>query len=206
MINRTNSYSPSFGSFNVIQIPKAALSERSLKAVQGIFKKEVFNITGYKEKSSFMNLVRFFLGLKPPSNRPIIFLEHPSYIPNKEILEKNGGYSLRWMKQNTGASVQDELNPNFYSFFVLTKEHAKRFASAMSLKNLIKMGKESALEMKEYIKSHRGARPSKIWQTAKHGAHMDLGMYNAVKGEPVNKFTIDSLAELPEVFAKIDYK
>jgi len=206
-----------FGSVNLIQISKKAFQEpENLKLVSKTFDKTADKITGEfigkipKPIATILTL----LGLAKKGTKTGVYLESPLY--RLILKDSQGPYSLNWHCRNLGVPVLEPLNENYHSFYVHTKENKDYFLSLFHGEGQKALSQELKIEInKKFPKDAKDVETMKdiktqlrqIWMFNK--AKMDQliteRLNNFNKGGEVNKFVINDLSELPDVFKKIDY-
>lgn len=199
-----NNNKTSFGSVNIIQVSKKAFNNsEDYIAINEEFHEAANKIT--REVGGKLNLVLNLLGLGKKSNKIISYLEEPGYIGIMKELKKSGNYSLSWLRQNTGFPIAENLSEGYHSFTVLTKKHKDASSSLVSTKGLFEVWKKIIKEEIQEVRNGKKTKTAPVLTAAKINQAISEKIKPIIDGEPVNKFIIEDLSELPNVFKQIDY-
>lgn len=189
-----------FGSVNLIQVSKKAFKNPdNAKAAAIEFTKKANKATGENILSGLLTL----MGIGKKHTKHISYLEQPGHTVIEESLRKNGNYSINWLSQNTDIPIKKSLSSEHHSFTILTKEHKDKASPILGLKNTMKIVKQTLKEGKKFSKNQKDMED--LWLSARLNQIYNEQLEPIIKNEPVNKFVIDDLRDLPKVFEKIDY-
>lgn len=195
----TQKQSPSFTAVNLVQVSKKAFAHpENLTECYDLFGKSIDILTKDKLTGFWGNLIALFT---PKNAKTAITAENYSYSLSKRGMEEwNLPYCLNWVRQNTGLPIKEPLDNEYHSFYVYTKEH--KVDVAQIFKDLFKkMFSYSREAVKKYP---RDLQMVKIYSMAKCGVDADAAIEKLTADTPVNKFKINSLAELKDIIKDFD--
>lgn len=198
-----NNNRTSFGSVNLIQVSKKAFrTSEDSRATRKEFNTAVKTITGEANNKLGKILRLFGFG---NNNKTVNFLEYHGYERIVEELKKIGDYSLSWFSQHKGLPIAGPLHQDYHSFTVLTKEHKNAANPLFSLKNMFQLGKNVHADAKARLRNGEKVKIDSTWSLIRTSQLFSEQIRAITDGEPVHKFVIDDLSELPKVFEQIDY-
>lgn len=189
-----------FKGINIIQIPKVSFNVNNLEVVERKFKHAI--------RQSISRRDGFFAAISNSisSKKALIFLENPGFAPEIEELKKFGNYSMSWFRQNTGIPIKDSLNPDYHSFFVLTKKEKDEVNRLYSAKNVVRITSRVLEESKQRFPGKLfNSKIASLWRVARGNQIIDALVSPVLKGKPVEKFVLDDLSQLPKILDEIDY-
>lgn len=199
-----NNNQKSFGSVNLVQVSKKAFrNPEDLFAVNKQFTNATNKLTG--EVNYKLGTVLNLFGLGKKSNKTVTYLEQPGYAVIARELKKSGGCSTSWLSQNTGIPIAEPLSPSHHSFTVLTKEQKDGASPLFSAKNMFALMKKVINEGFQKLKSGEKSTIESTWTSARINQILIERIKPITDGQPVHKFVIDDLSQLPKVFEQIEY-
>lgn len=197
---------PAFKSINLIQVSKKAFENSDdLRAVNDSFSKATSKVTG-KINNKFTDFL-VSLGLGSKLIKTIGFLEQPRYIEIMEELKKlGGGLSLNWLSQNTKTPIKEPLSKDFHSFYIYTKRNKDKVLVANSVSSQENLATINSLAFAKYMVNKSNSNCNDLTKKLVEENRLILGIIDTdLHYEPVHKFVINDLSELPDIFKKIDY-
>lgn len=200
-----NSNKASFGSVNLIQVSKTAFKHPDdLNLAYKEFNTAVNTTTG--EVNDLIGTIFNLIGMGKKTNKTITYLEQsPAYFLLGKEMKKSGYTKVSWMSKETGIPIAEPLSPDHHSFTILTKEQKDKASPFASAVNRILQYKRIIDETVAITKQGKGHIVDSMWTTAKINQLATEQMRPVLRGQPVNKFVIDDLSQLPTVFEKIEY-
>lgn len=197
---------PHFKSVNYVMIAKNAFERPDdVKLVEATFKNIIEKVAPPQSKGikGLLNLI--FSGSSALDY--MYYLEKPGYsnVVSK-LQDAKEPYILNEFKQNTNSP----RHSNGHSFVILTQEQKDRMVESFSPLNIIRMAKDSAKRQIEILKVLSGVhQPTteqmKLARNVASSEQTARSFDMVIAGEPVNKFVVNDLSELPEVLRKIDF-
>lgn len=200
---------PKFGQNYLVQVAKGAFTNQDdLQNVSSVFSTSVRNIVG--DAPSSLGKVLGKLGIEQKPFKVFTFLESPLKLQIAEDLKSADAPSIHWFSQHIGSPVKPPIDPNYHSFFVLTKENRDNAPSLFFRKNMKSVVNQiSTLMQKLRAINTQDMTPEKIARENKKNVywiHAQLdGLLAKEIGESDKTFKIDSLSELPKVFESIEF-
>lgn len=194
-----------FGSVNLVQVSKKAFKNPDdLIGVSKIFDNAVSKETG--EMNVKLATALTLLGFGKKSTKALTFLEQPCYPNMVSELKKEGSHlSLSWLSQHLGIPIAKPLSETHHSFYVYTKEQKDASSGLFSAKQMYTFLKGILKEGFENIKAGKSDNIKPVWTATKLNEKILNELKPIITNEPVHKFVIDDLSELPKVFKEIDY-
>lgn len=196
---QTNNQSQNFKAVNIIQIPKKVFDNPdNFKACSESFGKALDVATGDKLTGVFGNLVALF---STKHHKTTYQLEAASCEAANRLKDKyKMDYSLSWLRQNTGLPIKDEIEKDFHSFYVFTKEHKAFYVDAIkkSIKMLTKCVREG---VSKYSGNENLAA---IYVNIKANTALDEAIDKMTSEAPVKKFRLNNLDEIKNIVKDLD--
>ncbi|MFA7657848.1 MAG: hypothetical protein WCY19_00270 [Candidatus Gastranaerophilaceae bacterium] len=199
-----NNNQASFGSVNLVQVSRKAFKNpEDLVAVSKQFNNATIKVTN--EVNSKLGTVLSLCGLGKKFNKTVVYLEQPGYANIAEELKKIGGYSTSWLSRNTGIPIAEPLSQSHHSFTVLTKEQKDGASHLLFAKNIFALTKKVINEGLQKVSSGEKSKVEGTWAAARLNQLLSEQLNPILEGQPVHKFVIDDLSQLPKVFEQIEY-
>lgn len=202
-VNSIPSSQPNFKQINLVQVSKKTFKNpEQLKECSKLFAKSIDKVSGDK-LGRFGNIL-VLLGLNGKKiHKSLIVSKFPSYQFAKNAMgEYNMNYSLSWLSQNTKLPIKDELDKEYRSFYVLTKEHIDLAKPITSVNNLMKIIFDTA---KEGSQRYSDSNMAKVYAQTKAGCILDKLLTQIIGNEKVHSFKLSSLDELGKIADKLNF-
>jgi len=191
-----NNQQPNFTQINLVQVSKNAFKNpEDLYAVNKTFQDMANEAAG--EINGGLSSILTLFGLGKKVNKTLDILEHPGYMSITKKINK--------INRAIGLQIKKPINEDYHSFFVYTKEHKDAVFEALSPKNQINSLKQARAEAVIAARQGENITPLSLWVQVKANDISLNKLETATAGEPINKYVINDLKEIPDIFKKIDY-